>query len=74
MNRNDIVFLKALNVSGFVCHKNYKCTLDSIISENKFKCKVSNNGFIIIQKRDILKVIDSTTNEVVYQDTMEDGL
>lgn len=74
MNRNDIVLLKALNISGFVCHKGFKCILESFLSDNDITCKVANNGFIKVKKHNILKIIDSMTNEVVYQDTMEDGL
>jgi hypothetical protein len=79
---NDLVYLKSLNIPGFVCGKGYKCLFDKLADNGSIVCKLIGDPSIYndkiptitVKQNHILSIYDHITQAPVYLHDPADGL
>ena len=75
----DIVILRNVQITGFICGHGYKCNFVSIEPNNKIKVDINfgttnNPVHLILSMRYIAKILKMDTREVIFEHSFEDAL
>lgn len=75
----DIVILRNVQITGFICGHGYKCNFVSIEPNNKIKVDINfgttnNPVYLILSMRYIAKILKMDTREVIFEHSFEDAL
>ena len=82
IKKGDSVYLKTLNIPGFVCSKGYKCIFDHFEHDDTLVCsligdpKIYNDKIPIIRVKPhhVLSIYDQVTEAPIYLHNISDGL
>jgi hypothetical protein len=82
IKKGDSVYLKTLNIPGFVCNKGYKCIFDHFEADDVLICTLLGSPSIYgdkiptikVKPNHVLSIYDQNTQEPIYLHNISDGL
>jgi hypothetical protein len=82
IKKGDSVYLKTLNLPGFVCGKGYKCLFDHFEADDVLICTLIGNPniyndnvpMIKVKPHHVLSIYDKDTQAPIYLHNISDGL